>query len=49
MKASGWKRRIVAACKTAGTYGEQYMAVIDTLAAIPDNRGSVLYSALKKG
>lgn len=36
MKASGWKRRIVAACKTAGTYSEQYTAVIDTLAANPD-------------
>ena len=38
MKASGWKRRIVAACKTAGTYGEQYMAVIDTLASILEKR-----------
>ena len=38
MKASGWKRRIVAACKTAGTYGKQYTAVIDTLAAILEKR-----------
>lgn len=49
MKASGWKRRIVAACKTAGTYGEQYMAVIDTLASILEKRDDTEAAYLASG
>lgn len=38
MKATAWRKRIVQACESAGTYKECFDSVIDTLALILERR-----------
>lgn len=41
MKKSDWKRQIVAKCKSIGTYKQEYLPVINTLADILEERDNV--------
>lgn len=38
MKKASWKKKIIKACKDAGTYQDFFDSVIDTLAQIMENR-----------
>ena len=41
MKKADWKRQIVAKCKSIGTYKQEYLPVINTLADILEERDNV--------
>lgn len=44
-----WKRKIIEACKTAGTYETQFDAVVDELAAILERRDDTEAAYLASG
>ena len=49
MKKSGWKSKIIKACKSAGTYEDHFDAVIETLAGILEKRDDAAEQYQKLG